>query len=36
VNPEAMASLRVYFEGFWMNALRVFKKTAEEAAKKKR
>ena len=36
VNPEAMASLRAYFEGFWVHALRAFKKTAEEAAKKKR
>jgi len=36
VNPEAMASLRAYFERFWMHALAAFKKTAEETAKKKR
>jgi DNA-binding transcriptional ArsR family regulator len=36
VNPEAMASLRAYFEGFWVHALRAFKKVVEETAKKKR
>lgn len=36
VNPEAMASLRAYFEGFWVHALRAFRKAAEETAKKKR
>ena len=36
VNPEAMASLRAYFENFWGQALRAFKKAAEETARKKR
>jgi DNA-binding transcriptional ArsR family regulator len=35
VNPEAMASLRTYFEGFWMHALAAFKRTVEATAKKK-
>ena len=30
VNPEAMASLRAYFERFWVRALAAFKKRVEE------
>ena len=35
VNPEAMASLRGYFEQFWMHALAAFKRRVEDAAKKR-
>jgi len=30
VNPDAIASLRKYFDGFWTRALAAFKKRAEE------
>jgi DNA-binding transcriptional ArsR family regulator len=30
VNPEALASLRAYFDRFWLNALAAFKKRVEE------
>ena len=36
VNPDALASLRTYFEGFWAEALASFKQRVEEEAKKKR
>jgi len=36
VNPEALASLRTYFERFWADALASFKQRVEEEAKKKR
>ena len=36
VNPEALASLRRYFERFWTEALVAFKRQVELEAKKKR
>jgi DNA-binding transcriptional ArsR family regulator len=36
VNPEALASLRTYFERFWVDALAAFKRRVEVEAKKKR
>jgi DNA-binding transcriptional ArsR family regulator len=36
VNPEALASLRTYFERFWTEALAGFKRRVEIEAKKKR
>ena len=36
VNPEALASLRTYFERFWAEALAAFKRRVEAEAKKKR
>jgi DNA-binding transcriptional ArsR family regulator len=36
VNPEALASLRKYFERFWTEALVSFKRQVEAEAKKKR
>ena len=36
VNPEALASLRTYFERFWVEALAAFKRRVEEETKKKR
>jgi|SRR5262249_11041955 len=36
VNPEAMASLRTYFEGFWVQSLAAFKRTVEADARKAR
>ena len=36
VNPEALASLRTYFERFWTDALVAFKRRVEMGAKKKR
>ena len=36
VNPEALASLRKYFERFWTEALVAFKRRLEADAKKKR
>ena len=36
VNPEALASLRTYFERFWTDALVSFKRRVEGTAKKKR
>lgn len=36
VNPEAMASLRAYFERFWMHALAAFKRRVEDPARKTR
>ena len=36
VNPEALASLRKYFEQFWTEALAAFKRRAETKAKRKR
>jgi DNA-binding transcriptional ArsR family regulator len=36
VNPEALASLRTYFERFWTEALVAFKRQAEGKPKKKR
>ena len=36
VNPEALASLRTYFERFWAEALAAFKRQVEAHAKKKR
>jgi DNA-binding transcriptional ArsR family regulator len=33
VNPEAIASLRTYFEGFWLQALAAFKRTVEAEIK---
>jgi DNA-binding transcriptional ArsR family regulator len=36
VNPEALASLRKYFEQFWSEALTAFKRHVEAGAKKKR
>jgi len=35
VNPEALESLRRYFDRFWADALRAFKRTAEAEGKKK-
>jgi DNA-binding transcriptional ArsR family regulator len=35
VNPEALASLRTYFERFWTEALAAFKQRVEVEAKKK-
>jgi DNA-binding transcriptional ArsR family regulator len=35
VNPEAMASLRAYFEQFWMHALAAFKRGVEDAGKRR-
>jgi hypothetical protein len=35
VNPEALASLREYFERYWTEALRVFKHRVEAKPKKK-
>ena len=34
VNPEALASLRTYFERFWAEALAAFKRRVEAEAKK--
>jgi DNA-binding transcriptional ArsR family regulator len=34
VNPDALASLRRYFEGFWLQALASFKRTAEQEARR--
>src|ERR671914_764233 len=36
VNPEALASLRTYFERFWTEALETFKRRVEVPTKKKR
>jgi DNA-binding transcriptional ArsR family regulator len=36
VNPEALASLRTYFERFWTEALLAFKRQVEPAKKKRR
>ena len=36
VNPEALASLRTYFERFWTEALAAFKHRVEVEAKRKR
>jgi DNA-binding transcriptional ArsR family regulator len=36
VNPEALASLRTYFERFWTEALVAFKQRVEAKPKKKR
>ena len=36
VNPEALASLRTYFERFWAEALAAFKQRVEAGAKTKR
>lgn len=36
VNPEALASLRTYFERFWMEAIAGFKGRVEKKTKKKR
>jgi DNA-binding transcriptional ArsR family regulator len=36
VNPEALASLKRYFERFWAEALAAFKRHVEPKAKKKR
>jgi DNA-binding transcriptional ArsR family regulator len=36
VNPEALASLRTYFERFWTEALRAFQRQVEPKAKKQR
>lgn len=36
VNPEALASLRRYFEQFWSEALAAFKRHVEAGQKKKR
>jgi DNA-binding transcriptional ArsR family regulator len=36
VNPEALASLRAYFERFWTEALIAFKQKVEVKPKKKR
>lgn len=36
VNPEALASLRTYFERFWTDALAAFKGRVAVTAKKKR
>jgi DNA-binding transcriptional ArsR family regulator len=36
VNPEGLASLRVYFERFWTEALAAFKRRVEVEAKTKR
>lgn len=35
VNPEALASLKTYFERYWAEALRVFKHRVEAKPKKK-
>jgi DNA-binding transcriptional ArsR family regulator len=36
VNPEALASLRTYFERFWTEALAAFKRRVEVEAREKR
>jgi DNA-binding transcriptional ArsR family regulator len=36
VNPEAIASLRTYFEGFWVQALAAFKRKVDADVKKTR
>ena len=36
VNPEALASLRAYFERFWAEALVTFKRHADSTARKER
>ena len=36
VNPEALASLRTYFERFWTEALVAFKRRVEVTPKKKK
>jgi DNA-binding transcriptional ArsR family regulator len=36
VNPDALASLRKYFEQFWSEALAAFKRHVEAVPKKKR
>ena len=36
VNPEALASLKAYFERYWTEALRTFKQRVEMKPKKKR
>lgn len=36
VNPDALASLRTYFDRFWSEALAGFKRRVEAEAKKKR
>ena len=36
VNPEALASLRTYFQRFWTEALRTFKHRVEMKPKNKR
>ena len=36
VNPEALASLRTYFERFWTDALAAYKGRVEAKAQKKR
>jgi DNA-binding transcriptional ArsR family regulator len=36
VNPEALASLRTYFERFWTEALVAFKRRVEVTPNKKR
>jgi DNA-binding transcriptional ArsR family regulator len=36
VNPEALASLRTFFERFWAEALTAFKRRVEEETKKKK
>jgi DNA-binding transcriptional ArsR family regulator len=36
VNPEAIASLRAYFDRFWLHALAAFKKRVEQDVKRKR
>lgn len=36
VNPDALASLRAYFEQFWMHALAAFKRRVEDPGRTKR
>jgi DNA-binding transcriptional ArsR family regulator len=36
VNPDALASLRSYFERFWTDALHAFKRRVEEGKDKRR
>ena len=36
VNPEALASLKAYFERYWTEALRTFKQRVEMKPKKRR
>jgi DNA-binding transcriptional ArsR family regulator len=36
VNPEAIASLRAYFDRFWLHALAAYKKRVEAEVRKKR
>ena len=36
VNPEAIASLRTYFDRFWLDALAAFKRRVEQDAKRRR